>query len=124
MASTKADNNREAWLYTDDGGTNYRVSSKTVYTSDVTDGTKYGGSQATGTETHLPKGFRMRAVKCISAGNPTRWIPAYTTTADIWATPGTTVTRDLNGTDTVYTATSTHRGEQAPRWMGGITQTS
>lgn len=122
MASTKADNNREAWTYTDDAGTDWRVSSKTVYTSDVTDGVKYGGQQAASTVPHLPKGWRMRAVKCTAAGNPDRWIPCYDTSCALWATPGTQVTRDLNGTDTVYTSTDKRRSEQSPRWYGGITQ--
>lgn len=122
MASTKADNNREAWTYTDDAGNDFRVSSKTVYTSDVTDGAKYGGTNAASTVAHLPKGWRMRAVKCTSAGNPDKWIPCYETTADLWTTPGTTVTRDLNGNDTVYTSTASRRSEQQPRWYGGITQ--
>lgn len=124
MASTKADNNREAWTYTDDQGNAWRVSSKTVYTSDVTDGAKYGGSQAAATVDHLPKGWRMRAVKCTSTGNPDRWIVVYEATATLWTTPGTQVTRDLNGVDTVYESTSRVRGEKQPAWYGGITQST
>jgi hypothetical protein len=123
MASTKADNNREAWTYTDDLANDYRVSSKTVYTSDPIDGAKYGGSQAAATVAPIPRGFKMRKAKCSSAGNPDIWIPCYDTTCDLWATPGTTVTRDLNGVDVVYTSTASgRRSEKRPR--DGITQTS
>lgn len=124
MTSAKADNNREAWTYTDDQGTDWRVSSKTVYTSDGTDGAKYGGEQAASTVPHLPKGWRMRAVKCTSSGQPDRWIVCYDTVCALWATPGTTVVRDVNGVDQTYTSTNRVRSEKQPSWYGGITQAS
>lgn len=121
MASTKADNNRVAWTYTTNKGIDFRVSAKAVYVLDGTDGVKYGGSAAASTVAHLPKGFRMRAVKCTSAGNPDLWIPCYEADAPL-ATAGATVTRNLNGVDTVYTSTDTIREERLPRWWGGITE--
>jgi hypothetical protein len=121
----KADNNREAWIYeTDVPATTFRVSSKTVYTSDGTDGAKYGGSQADGSEDYLPAGFKMRAAKCKSAAGAVRWIVCYDTACDLWTTLGTTVTRDINGVDTVMTRVKGVRSERWPRRLAGITQTA
>jgi len=102
MASTKADNNRVAWTYTTDNGIDYRVSAKAVYVLDGTDGTKYGGSAAAATVNKLPKGFRMRKAKCVSAAGAVARIVCYENTATLYATPSTSVTRDLNGTDTAF----------------------
>lgn len=121
MATVMADNNRVAWTYTTNKAVDYRVSAKEVYVGDVTDGAKYGGSAAASTVPHLPKGWRMRAVKCTSAGNRDLWIPFYTAAATI-GTAGTTVVRNLNGVDTTYTSTGIIREEQRPKWMGGITE--
>lgn len=121
MATTKADNNRVVWQYTDDNGADWAVSAKAVYVLDGTDGAKYGGSAPAATVPSIPRQLRMRAVKCVAAGSPAKWIPVYETDADLWTTPGTTVTRNLNGTDVVYTATKGHRGE---RNRDGIRQTA
>lgn len=117
MASTKADNNRVSWAYTSSESTpvTYAVSAKAVYVLDGTDGAKYGGSASEAANKRLPRGFRMRAVKCTSAAHPDRWIPAYDTACALWATPGTSVTRDLNGVDTAYIAQDVHRAERPPR---------
>jgi hypothetical protein len=121
MASTKADNNRKVTTYVDDLGNLWAVGAKVVYVDDPTDGAKYGAADPASTVQAKPKQLRMRAVKCNSAGHPSIWIPVYTTTAALWATPGTTVTRNLNGVDVVYTAGTSHRGE---RYRDGIRQTA
>src|SRR5512146_337561 len=110
MASTKADNNREAWTYISDTNDEFLISSKTVYTSDVTDGAKYGGHQANGQEVPLPRQFRPRAVKCTDATGFAIWVTAYANDATI-VTAGTTVTRNKNGTDTEFTSTGKMRRE-------------
>jgi hypothetical protein len=123
MASTKADNNRVAWTYTDDLGNDYRVSAKAVYVLDGTDGAKYGGAAAGVAVAAIPPKLRMRAVKCASSAGVVRWIPAYEVTAALWATPSTTVSRDINGTDTPMTNVALgRRGERLPRT--GITQSA
>lgn len=121
MASTKADNNRVVWQYTDDSGADWAVSSKAVYTLDGTDGAKYGGSAPAASVPAKPRQLRMRAVKCVAAASPAIWVIVYETDAALWTTPGTTVTRDLNGVDTVYTATKGRRGEKN---RDGIRQTA
>lgn len=121
MASTKADNNRKVTTYTDDLGNEWAVSAKVVYVDDSTDGAKYGGADPAATVKAKPKQMRMRAVLCTSATHPSKWIPVYAVTAALWATPGTTVVRDLNGVDVTYTATGSHRGERYP---AGIRQTT
>ncbi len=55
MASTKADNNRCAWQYTDKNDTDYAISAKAVYVLDGTDGAKYGGQAAPSTVRRIPK---------------------------------------------------------------------
>lgn len=115
MASTKADNNRVAWTYTSDKGVDYRVSAKAVYVLDGTDGAKYGGSAAASSVPRLPKGYKMRAVACTSAGKPDKYIVCYETTATLFATAGTSVTRDVNGVDAAYVSADRVRGETMPR---------
>ncbi len=121
MASTKADQNRVAWTYTDNKGEDWRVSAKAVYVLDGTDGAKYGGSAAATSVPRLPKGYRMRKVyaKC---GGKIISFPAYDITADVWTTPGTTVTRNLNGVDTSAETTQGTLEEHRPG--AGITQSS
>lgn len=121
MASTKADNNRVSWRYTDGQGTTYAVSAKACYVQDVTDGPKYGGSLSLATHRRIPKDLKMRKVKCISSGKPDRYVVAYTDAATIWTTPGTEITLDVNGTDTLYTTTSRTRAEA---WRDTTRQTS
>jgi hypothetical protein len=121
MASTKADGNRVAWEYIDDSGALWCVSAKAVYVLDGTDGAKYGGSAPAAEVPQKPRQLRMRAVKCISATHPAIWMTVYDLVCDLWATPGTTVVRDLNGTDTTYTSTKGRRGERNPN---GIRQTA
>jgi len=115
MPSLKAVNTRILWKYTTAGGLGYAVAAKNVYVSDVTDGAKYGGSAPAATVPSLPNKFRMRAVKLVDAAAQTIWIPVYTEAAALWTTPGTTVTRNKSGTDTVFTATDQTRGERAER---------
>ena len=121
MASTKADNNRVVWQYTDDSGADWAVSAKAVYVLDGTDGSKYGGSAPATSVPAKPRQLRMRAVKCVSSSHPAIWVVSYTTGSDLWTTPGTTISRDLNGTDTAYTSTKGRRGENN---RDGIRQTS
>jgi hypothetical protein len=115
MASTKADRNAVAWTYTDEASQDWRVSARGVYVLDVTDGAKYGGSAAAGSVRGKPVGLKMRAVYCVSPAGKTALIPAYDTACDLWTTPGTTVTRDLNGVDIVFTSTADKRAEKAGR---------
>lgn len=103
MASTKADKNKVAWTYTDDNGNDWRVSAPAVYVLDGTDGAKYGGAAAAASVQPKPAGLRMRKREFTSAAGKTLWIPCYETTAAAWATPATTLTRDINGTDTSVT---------------------
>lgn len=110
MASTKADNNRVGWVYTDDDSQTYGISAKAVYVQDVTDGAKYGGIVRT-TERRIPKDLKPRRVKCVASGKPDKWIVAYTKTATIWTTAGTNLTLDANGVDTTYTTTLKKRNE-------------
>lgn len=121
MASTKADNNRVVWTYTDDAAADYAVSAKAVYVLDGTDGVKYGGEAPAATVPAKPNQLRMRATKCVSSGKPALWIPVYETTAALWTTPGTTVVRNINGLDATYTSTRGHRSERNP---DGIRQTA
>lgn len=111
MASTKADNNRVGWKYTDDASTDYCISAKAVYVTDVTDGAKYGGSAQAGTEAPMPRQLRPRRVRCTSSGKPDKWVIAYETDAAIWTTPGQTLTLNCNGVDTTYTSTKDKRAE-------------
>jgi hypothetical protein len=121
MTTLVVDNNRVAWTYTDDLGVDYRVSAKSVYVNHATDGGKYGGALADSTVPALPKGFKMRKVKLTSATHPDLWVVVYETTATAWTTGGTTLTRNLNGVDVVYTVTvDGRRSEKHPR--SGITQ--
>jgi len=115
MASTKAVNTRILWKYTTANALNYAVAAKSVYVSDATDGTKYGGSAPAETVPSLPNKFRMRAVKVTDATAHSIWIPVYTEAAALWTTPGTTVTRNKSGLDVVFTATDQTRGERAER---------
>lgn len=114
MASTKADNNRVAWTYTDDNGADWRTSAKAVYVLDGTDGAKYGGGAGSESDPEKPRQLRPRMVKCKSAGHPSKYVVAYETTATIWTTAGTTLTLNLNGVDTVYTTTKGKRAEHNP----------
>lgn len=112
MASTKADNNRVAWSYTDDGGTTYAMSAKAVYVLGD-DAAKFGGSAPAATVRRLPKEVRPRKVKCISAGHPDKWMVAYEVDCDLWTVAGTSVTLDINGLDIIYASTATRRGEKS-----------
>jgi len=114
MASTKADNNRVAWTYTDDNGQDWRVSAKAVYVLDGTDGAKYGGSAGAETDPLKPAGLRMRMVKCKSSGHPSKYVVAYETDATIWTTPSTALSLNLNGVDVAYTTTKGKRQEHNP----------
>ena len=121
MASTKADNNRVVWQYTDDNSNDWAVSAKAVYVLDGTDGAKYGGSAPASSVKPKPLQMRMRAVKCVDATGFAKWVPAYETDAAIWTTAGTQLTLCKNGVDTTFSATSSHRGEKL---RDGIRQTA
>lgn len=121
MASTKADNNRCAWTYTDRKGVVYAISAKTVYVQDVTDGAKYGGAAASGTNRRIPKDLKPRRVKCTAAGQPDKWMIAYSTTATIYTTPGTSLVLDSNGVDVTYETTDKIREET---WRDTTRQTA
>ena len=112
MASTKADNNRVAWTYTDKKNRSWRISAKAVYVLDSTDGSKYGGSAAASSVQRIPKEMKPRKVKMTSAGHPDKWVVAYDVDADIWTTPDTTLVLDVNGIDIVYVASDTTRDEK------------
>lgn len=105
MASTKADGNRVAWTYVANDDAEYRVSAKAVYVLDVTDGAKYGGEAAAPALKPKPAGMQMRKVYAVSAAGKTLAITCYSKTATAFATPGTELTRNINGVDTVVTTT-------------------
>ena len=115
MASTKADKNKVAWTYTDDDANDWRVSAPAVYVLDGTDGTKYGGEAALPSVAGKPLGLRMRKREFTSAAGKTLWIVCYDTACDAWATPATTLTRDINGTDTTVTRGTGSQPEQMGR---------
>lgn len=121
MASTKADNNRVAWTYTDDNGQDWRTSAKAVYVLDGTDGSKFGGDAGSEDDPQKPPGLSMRMVKCKSSGHPAKYVPAYSVTATIWTAPGTGLTLNLNGVDVAYTTT---KGKRAEKNRDGIQQTA
>lgn len=121
MASTKADNNRVAWAYTDRKGVQYAISAKAVYVLDVTDGAKYGGEAAVPANRRIPKDLKPRRVKCHAAGYPDKWMIAYDTTATIYTTPGTALTLDVNGVDVNYLSTDIIREE---KWRDTTRQTA
>jgi hypothetical protein len=114
MPSTKADNNRVSWAYSDDSTPPevFAVSAKAVYVLGA-DAAKFGGSASEAANRRIPKELKMRKVKCIAAGHPDKWVPCYSTACDLWTTPGTTVTLDLNGVDVSYASTKYKRSEKA-----------
>ncbi len=120
MASTKADNNRVVWQYTDKNDTVWAISAKAVYVLDGTDGAKFGGAAGQAANRRIPKDLKPRRVKCVAAGKPDKWVIAYTTGASI-NTAGTTVTLDCNGVDTLYTSVGVVRAES---WRDTTRQSS
>lgn len=112
MASTKADNNRVAWTYTDDESQDWAISAKAVYVLDGTDGSKYGGAAATASDRRIPADIKPRKVKMSASGQPDKYVIAYDSAATIWTTPGTTLTLCVNGVDVVYTAQKQKRRER------------
>lgn len=120
MASAFASGNRVAWQYTDDNGADWVISAKSVYVLGA-DAADYGGSAPASTVARIPKQLKPRRVKCVSAGAADRWPIVYETDAALWTTPGTSITLNLLGVDTVYTSTRVKRAERNP---DGIRQTS
>lgn len=114
MANTVQNGNRIAWTYTDDNATAWRVSAKQVYVQHATDGVKYGGTAAAPSVPAKPRTLRMRRVYCTLASGKVIGVPAYTTAAALWTTPGTTLTRDENGVDATATSTARRLGERQP----------
>jgi hypothetical protein len=117
MASTKASGAKTAWTYTTSEGTprSFAVAAKACYVEDVTDGAKYGGAAAEPGTPGIPNELRMRKVLCVDENANGRYVVAYTTTATIWTTPGTEITLDMLGVDTVFQATDVHRPEKIGR---------
>jgi hypothetical protein len=109
------DNNRVAWTYTDDGNTAHRISAKAVYVAQGGGTVPQGGAAAASTVRRIPKEIKPRRVKMtdVATGNKVRWEIAYTITAPIWVTPGTTMDLNINGAAVSCQATATHRGEKA-----------
>jgi len=108
------DGNKVAWVYTDEFDNNYLVRATKSITDQV-DGesaVKVGGAATSATtyDTISKTISRMRAVKCVSAGFPDKWVPIYSGGAPL-LTPGTTI--NLNsGTDShSYASTNKTRGE-------------
>lgn len=110
MASTMASNDRTSWQYTDDTGTVWAISAKSVYVTGV-DAAKYGGAAADTTHDPIPGNFKPRRAQFIDATGNVKWVVCYTTAAAAWATPGTTLTLNLRGVDTVFTKGKRTRGE-------------
>lgn len=108
----KQSNNRVSWTYTDDEGGDWAISAKGAYVLDPTDGTKYGGSSASGDVTQLAGNFEPRRVCCVDASGNQRYVIAYDTTAAIWTTPGTGITLNYFGADVAFTSTKRKRGEK------------
>ena len=109
------DNNRVRWGYTDDGGDTYAISAKDEYVSQVNGSSeaKQGGAVAAATVRRLPAEVKPRKVKMVSATGVVRWVVAYSVTADIWLTPGTTMNLDINGASVECSSTKYRRGEKA-----------
>lgn len=117
MASTKASNDRVAIQYIDEKGRKWRISGKSVYALDGTDGVKVGGVAADGTEIGaLPTHFRPRRAQFVNLLNgESRYVICYTNTCAAWDTEGTTLTLDERGVDAVYTKGDRTRGESVNR---------
>jgi hypothetical protein len=115
MATTKVDNNRVAWTYTTADGEAFRTSAKAVYVLGA-DAAKFGGSAAAASMRPLPASVRTRKVIMVDpVSGASRAVVAYETTATIWTTPGTTLTLNKNGTDTVFDATTDQVSERYGR---------
>ena len=114
MARTKASAERTAWQYTDDSPTDWNIQAKTAYVVGD-DSAKFGGEAAAAANDSIPNGFKPRRVRVVSAAGDVRWPVVYTTSATLWTTPGTTVTMDIKGVDTVMTCGKTKRAERAER---------
>jgi hypothetical protein len=109
-----ADNTRVLWTYTTNTGQLFAIAAKSVYVTG-TDAAKYGGDAPDVDVLSIPNGFRPRKVKCVDAAGSTRWITVYDPTATLWTTPGTTITLNKGGVDTVFTSTDQSIGERAER---------
>lgn len=114
MATTKADNNRVAWTYTTNDSEAFRTSAKAVYVGGG-DAAKFGGSAAAGSMRALPASFKTRKAVVVDAAGATRAVVVYDTEAALWTTPGTTVTLDKNGVDTVFTSDGNLQAERYGR---------
>lgn len=111
MANTVQDNNRMAWRYTDNNSQQWRVSAKTVYVTHGVDAAKYGGAAAASSMQAKPASLKMRSVECTSGATTIR-VPCYDTACALWTTPGTTLTRNLNGVDATFTSTAVKHEEK------------
>ena len=114
MATTKADNNRVGWGYVTNDAETFRTSAKAVYVLGG-DAAKFGGAAALGSVRSLPSSFKVRRAVVVDAAGTSRAVVCYTTSATLWTTPGTTVTLDKNGVDTVFTSDGTLYNERYGR---------
>jgi hypothetical protein len=115
MATTKVDNNRIAWTYTTNDAEAFRTSAKYVYVGTGDDAAKFGGSAAAASMRALPASFRTRKALVVDAAGATRAVVVYETDAALWTTPGTTVTLNKNGVDTVFTSSGDLKPERYGR---------
>lgn len=105
-------NNRRRWRYTDRKGNHWAISAKVAYVDHATDGSKYGGQAAASSIRRIPKDLKPRRVKMTAAGHEDKWVIAYSVDADIYTTPGTTLTLNDLGADVVYSASDIVREEK------------
>lgn len=104
--------NKIVWTYTDDAAVDWKITATKAITDQLDTGTpKVGGSTPEGSENPWPRSWRPRKVY-MANGLIRRAQVAYSTTALIWTTPGTTLQLN-NGADVAtFTAQSTHLGER------------
>lgn len=107
--------NKVAWTYTDDNGVDYRVAASKGITDQVNGSAvpKVGGSAAAATVARLPKHIKPRKRYVISAAGVRRGVVCYDKTCDLWATGGTTINLQYNGTDTAFTRGTTYFNEKS-----------
>lgn len=105
-----ASNDRISWVYTDDQGNDWAISGKSVYLTGA-DAAKYGGSAADNADKPIPGNFRPRRAQFVDATGNVKWVVCYDVACAAWATPGTTLTLNLRGVDTVFTKGRRTRGE-------------
>lgn len=103
--------NKILWTYTDDGATDYCCSATKAITDQVDGTPKVGGAAGSIADPPWPSSWRKRKVY-MTYGGKTKAVVAYSTTALIWATPGTTLTLNDGADVQTYTASAAHLGER------------